>query len=92
MQQQVRNSRTIKTDDDGITTKIATESKTMTHDDIVEVIHDTIAGLEATCRITLYDIYGSMNGFQITEFKVQAEENAEYAKPARMSDYRHGCD
>lgn len=60
----------------------------MTHDDIVEVISETIAGLEASCRITLYDIYGSSDGFYIAEFKVQAEENAEYAKPARASDYR----
>lgn len=60
----------------------------MDHDDIMEVIQETIAGLEATCRITLYDIYGSVDGFYIAEFKVQEEENAEYAKPARVSDYR----
>ena len=64
----------------------------MDHDDILEVIHETIAGLEATCRITLYDIYGSVDGFHITEFKVQIEENAEYAKPARVSDYLQGRD
>jgi hypothetical protein len=60
----------------------------MDHDDIMEVIRETIAGLEATCRITLFDIYGSVDGFNITEFKIQAEENAEYAKPARVADYR----
>lgn len=59
----------------------------MDHDDIMEVIHETITGLEASCRITLYDIYGSVDGFYVAEFKVQAEENAEYAKPARVSDY-----
>lgn len=64
----------------------------MDHDDIVDVISETIAGLEASCRITLYDIYGSTNGFHITEFKVQTEENAEYAKPARVSDYRTRSD
>ncbi len=64
----------------------------MDHDDIMDVITETIAGLEASCRITLYDIYGSVDGFYIAEFKVQAEENAEYAKPARVSDYRRRGD
>lgn len=64
--------------------------KTTLHDDILEVMHTTITEREATCRITLYDIYGSADGFYIAEFKVQAEENAEYAKPAKLSDYRKG--
>lgn len=59
----------------------------MDHDDIMEVITDTIAELEASCRLTLYDIYGSVDGFYIAEFKIQAEENAEYARPAQISDY-----
>lgn len=56
--------------------------------EILEVIQETIAELQATCRITLFDIYGSTDGFYIAEFKVQAEENAEYAKPAKVSDYQ----
>ena len=59
-------------------------------EDILEVISETIMELEASCRITLYDIYGSADGFLITEFKVQKEENDEYAKPARISDYSEG--
>lgn len=58
-----------------------------TREDILELIGDTIAELEANCRLTLYDIYGSADGFYIAEYKVQTEENAEYAKPARISDY-----
>lgn len=62
----------------------------MDRDDILETIHETITELEAACRITLYDVYGSTDGFYIAEFKVQMEENAEYAKPARVSDYAKG--
>ena len=47
-------------------------------EDIHDVMEATIMELEATCRITLYDIYGSVDGFYIAEFKVQQEENAEY--------------
>lgn len=58
-----------------------------TREEILELISETIAELEAGCRITLYDIYSSTNGFYIAEYKVQAEENAEYEEPARISDY-----
>lgn len=64
----------------------------MEHDAIVALIQETITELEQSCRVTLYDIYGSADGFYVAEFKVQAEENAEYAKPARASDYRQRCD
>lgn len=59
----------------------------MTAAEIREHIAETIAELEGRCRITLYDIYGSTDGFYVAEFKTQAEENKDYEKPARISDY-----
>jgi hypothetical protein len=59
----------------------------MTTTEIREHIAETIGDLEATCRITLFDIYGSADGFYIAEYKVQQEENAEYGKSGKDPDY-----
>lgn len=50
--------------------------------EILEVIAETIGELQATCRITLYDIYDSVDGFHTSDFNTEAEENALYAIPA----------
>lgn len=59
----------------------------MADPEIAELIAETIAELEASCRITLYDVYGSTDGFYIAEFKVQIEENKDYERPAQPADY-----
>lgn len=53
------------------------------HAEVLEVIAETISGLQATCRITLYDIYGSTDGFHESTFQEEAEENARYVPRPR---------
>lgn len=46
--------------------------------EVREVIDETTAELVGSCKITLYDVYGSTDGWYIADFKTQAEENEEY--------------
>lgn len=54
---------------------------------VVECIAETIQEIERDCKITLYDIYGSTDGFHEADFATESEENSEYEELAGVSDY-----
>ena len=48
----------------------------ITHDDIVELIAETITELSSACRCSLPDLYGSFDGFHIVDVKSMEQADA----------------
>lgn len=58
------------------------------HDEVLEVIHETLTELSSMCPQTLFDVYGTTDGFYVADFKTQEAENQSYlTEPSDPQEY-----